>query len=264
MIKPIVQTEILKGWSVDPETYFGEYNRKVAIQIDPNRDPYWISDRELYKVALQAEPPSITKGSVDQYLSVSGKKYDLILTYYPSILSRFDNSKFLHFGGAWIRNIKESFNKEKMISFITSNKNFAVGHRLRMEIVNNINNRFDLYGRGFNEIETKDQGLDDYMFSISVENISMENYFTEKIIDCFLTKTVPIYYGCTNIGNFYDKRGIIRFNNLNELNTIIDNLSQDKYNELLPYIEYNYKKALSDLPYNKRVEISIKEEINSL
>lgn len=261
MIKPIVQREILKGWSVDPDTYFGLYNKQVAIQIDPNRDPHWINDSGIYKVAIQAEPPSITKGSVDGYLKSSGNKYDLILTYYPEILDRFSNSKFLYFGGSWIRNRKDSFSKDRLLSFITSNKNFAVGHYLRMEIVQKLSDRFDLYGRGFNEIECKDIGLDNYMFSIAVENICMQNYFTEKINDCFLTKTVPIYYGCSNIGDFYDKRGIIIFNNVHELIEILDGLNIDKYQEMLPYVEINYERALNELPYNKRIESIIKEQI---
>ncbi len=261
MIKPIVQREILRGWSVDPDTYFGSYDIKVAIEIDPRGDPVWINSRDVYKVAVQAEPPSITGGSVDRYLKRSGNKYDLILTYYPEILDEFKNSKFLYFGGSWIKNQKENFEKNKKLSFVTSNKNFAVGHHLRMEIVNKLSQNFDLYGRGFNEIECKDMGLDNYMFSITVENISMLNYFTEKINDCFLTKTVPIYYGCTNIGDFYDERGIIKFNNIDDLIEIIKDLSYEKYLEMLPYIEINYKKALSEIPYNKRIESLIKEQI---
>ena len=33
------------------------------------------------------------------------------------------------------------------------------------------------------------------MFHVAVENSSHNNYYTDKIIDCFCTKTVPIYWG---------------------------------------------------------------------
>ena len=262
MIKPIVQTEILSGWrGVDPETYFGFYDTSVAIQIDPYKDPEWIDDKEIYKVAVQAEPPSVMDGSVERYLRSSGNKYDLILTYFPEILREFENSRFVYVGGTWICNQKSEFNKNRLLSFITSNKNFTSGHHLRMEVVDKLSGRFDLYGRGFNEIDNKDTGLDNYMFSIAIENISMKNYFTEKINDCFLTKTIPIYYGCTNISDFYDARGIIKISDLGDLERILDSLTIEHYSEMLPYVEANFTKALSEIPYNKRIEYIIKEEI---
>ena len=57
-----------------------------------------------------------------------------------------------------------------MISFIASNKNFTEGHKKRLEWVERIGDQVDLYGRGFNEIGTKEEGLCDYMFSVVVEN----------------------------------------------------------------------------------------------
>jgi len=35
------------------------------------------------------------------------------------------------------------------------------------------------------------------------------HYFTEKILDCFRTRTVPIYWGCTNIREHFEADGII-------------------------------------------------------
>jgi len=49
----------------------------------------------------------------------------------------------------------------------------------------------------------------DTMFHVAVENVRQANYFTEKLIDCFLTRTVPVYWGCPNIGDFFDLAGII-------------------------------------------------------
>ena len=103
MIKPIVQDIILKGWGVDPDTYFGEYPIKVAIEIDPFESPSWINNNKLFKVALQVEPPSVNNESVEQYLEKEGDKFDLILTYYSSILKSKKNSKLFYFGDSWIK-----------------------------------------------------------------------------------------------------------------------------------------------------------------
>jgi hypothetical protein len=92
------------------------------------------------------------------------------------------------------------------------------------------------------------------MFHVAVENSQHQNYFTDKIVDCFATKTIPIYWGAPNIGDFYDPKGIITFKNENELIEIVNNLTADDYYLRLEAIESNYKWALEDGNYFKRME----------
>ena len=54
-------------------------------------------------------------------------------------------------------------------------------------------------------VKNKENGIKDYSYSIALENSSQQNYFTEKIIDCLLLWTIPIYWGCPNIGDFFPK-----------------------------------------------------------
>lgn len=72
---------------------------------------------------------------------------------------------------------------------------------------------FDFYGRGWHHIkdsrykgvaENKHEILRKYEYSIAIENSCEENYASEKIFDCFLNNTIPIYYGCPNISEIYD------------------------------------------------------------
>jgi hypothetical protein len=267
MIKPIVQDLLLKGWGVDPDTYFGEYPIKVAIEIDPFRNPRWINDNTLFKVAVQVEPPSVNNKAVEQYLSEEGNKFDLILTYYPSVLRSKKKAKLFYFGDSWIKEKSESIVKSKMVSFVTSNKNFTPGHSIRMQVVESMHqgiNRFDLYGRGFNPIDKKEEGLNDYKFSIVIENEFMKNWFTEKLVDCFRTKTIPIYKGCPNIKDFYNKKGIITFDTMEELSTILNNINQNGdsiYDSMKKELEDNYTRSWGDPAFNKRVEIEIKKYI---
>ena len=94
-IKPMVQTEILKGWGVDPQVYFGTYDRLVGIEIDPFRDPSWIDREDIYKVAVQVEPPTVNNKCVQNYLLKEGDKFDLILSYYDEILDLPNSELFL-------------------------------------------------------------------------------------------------------------------------------------------------------------------------
>ena len=66
---------------------------------------------------------------------------------------------------------------------------------------------------------------------------------TEKIIDCFITGNIPIYRGAKDIGRFFDERGILTWTTLDELKSILDNLSVNTYKAMLPYVKNNLEIA---------------------
>ena len=135
------------------------------------------------------------------------------------------------------------YNKSKQISFISSNKNICPGHQLRLECVNEISKHqphVDIFGRGINPIQSKLEGLKDYYYSITMENTKLPSYFTEKIIDCFLSGTIPIYYGCVNIEKYFNIKGILTFDTKDELIDIINKLTPEFYQDNLEAIKENY------------------------
>ena len=89
----------------------------------------------------------------------------------------------------------------------------------------------------------KIEGLQDYKFSITIENGQHDNYFTEKILDCFLTGTIPIYNGCENISDFFDMNGIITFNTIDELHDIVTTLTDSDYESRKDAIQRNFELA---------------------
>lgn len=97
--------------------------------------------------------------------------------------------------------------KTKLISVITSNKAFTRGHQQRIAFVEKLKKHYgdtlDVYGRGYNGFEDKWDVLAPYKYHIAVENVSGECYWTEKIADCFLAGTYPIYSGCKNLGDSF-------------------------------------------------------------
>lgn len=175
------------------------------------------------------------------------KRVDLFLTWEPSML-HLPNAVFCPSTDStqWPNVTPELFQvyeKIKLVSAISSTKDFLPGHLVRLEFINAIKNRVDLYGRGFQGISSKLDGLKDYMFSVTIENCYEENGFTEKIQDCFLTGTIPIYYGTPNIGDFYDINGILTFSNQEELNNILNNLTPELYYSKMTSIMSNYLNA---------------------
>lgn len=154
-------------------------------------------------------------------------------------------------------NIYQIYPKSKLVSTVVSTKAFLPGHIKRLNFIKAIQHKIDIYGRGIKEIPSKLEGIKDYMFSVAIENISCDdNYFSEKIIDCFLTGTIPIYHGCIHIGEFFDERGILSFQTQEELDEIIDGLSPEKYQSMLEYAKINFDKCFdwalnNDMAYEK-------------
>jgi hypothetical protein len=185
--------------------FFTDSSIKFVDQIDSEK-----------KIAWLIESPLVMQEEYDLIKRIY-KKFDIILTHSKELIELDDRFKLCPIGGCWIE--KESIkihNKKKSISIISSEKNSLEGHKLRQQVIEEIKN-IDVFGRNRNFIDKKSLGLNDYMYSISIENCRKDFYFTEKIIDCFATGTIPIYWGCPSIGNFFDKKGIISENNINLL-----------------------------------------------
>lgn len=102
--------------------------------------------------------------------------------------------------------------KEQKLSWVTSNKTVFQGHRDRMCLLERIRGKIecDLYGYGFNPIADKWDGLAPYRYSIAVENFQNPYYWSEKLADCFLAWTMPIYFGCSRIEEYFPAEAMIR------------------------------------------------------
>ena len=98
--------------------------------------------------------------------------------------------------------------KKKLLSAIISTKGGLLGHRWRQEVAYELKrilqDDVDIYGFGHNPLPDKAFGLDQYKYSLVIENTQHKNYWTEKLSDAFLARTIPIYSGCPNITDFFE------------------------------------------------------------
>ncbi len=192
------------------------------------------------KIAWIYEPRAIDGSSYNIYKIED--KFDFIFTFDQELLNRSDKYKFVPTGSCWIpKDSRIIGEKTKIVSSIMSAKQTTDGHRLRHTAYNQFKNKVDFYGGYCRPVSTKDIALSDYMFSLCIENSSVDNYFTEKLIDCFATGTIPIYYGCKNIDKYFDTDGMFIFNNLSELEDIINNLTPDMYFSKLNSVKKNFE-----------------------
>lgn len=154
--------------------------------------------------------------------------------------------------------------KSKLLSIIASDKNALAGHQLRHEAVRKIKQPMGVYGRAYNPIPSMLPAFEDYMFSIVIENTNQDCNMSEKLITPILCGTIPIYYGCPSVGNHFDIRGMFMFSNIDELITIVDQLTPDMYYEMLEYAKINFEKAkqhqyANEALYDRMVELGIIE-----
>ena len=141
--------------------------------------------------------------------------------------------------------------KNKLFSGVISGHNALNGHYFRLKILEQIKQQFsiDLYGKRHNFIPDKWDALFPYRFSLAMENSAQKDYWTEKIMDCFLSCCLPVYYGCTNIDQYFPKQSYIKLdvNHLNySLGELKEKLSQEYFLE-----HYSYLLEARDLCLNK-------------
>lgn len=234
----------------------------------PGHSKVFYTDSELCHAKNHADVTRIAFMLESRYISPQNYEYleqhidnfDRVLTYDASVIKRFPKKcTFFPHGNCVIK--REDFalhKKTKLVSFISSAKQMDVsGHIFRHLFYHLYRKRqhnwcrsligdteVDLYGElAKNHIHYKLQSLQDYMFQVVMENGILDTYFTEKIIDCFVTGTIPIYYGTKKISDFFDADGIIQFTTLEELFEILGGLTAEEYAKRSKAITRNYETA---------------------
>jgi len=221
------------------------------------------------KVAFLLEPKSFMP-QIYEIIKVYENHYDLIFTYDKELLERSSKYVFLP---PDISILDEKYykihSKSKLVSMIYSHKKQLAGHKLRFAIAEKLipkigfSDKIDLYGSGTGVyLEDKGSACVDYMFQIAIENSKVINYYGDKILDCFVTGSIPIYWGCPNIGDFFDERGIIIFNTAAELRDILLSIDEEKYLSMLEYAKINFEKALKYQEIDDYLFQTVKEKLN--
>jgi hypothetical protein len=103
--------------------------------------------------------------------------------------------------------------KVKGLSWVIGDAMDLPGHLRRwsfLEAIRRAGLSIDVFGKKIQYIEDKWDGLAPYRYSLAIENNSGPDMWTEKLADCFLTWTLPFYYGCTNLEDYFPKESFIR------------------------------------------------------
>ena len=184
------------------------------------------------------------------------RRFPIIFTHQRHLLERGEPFASLMFGTNWINVVSaEDANrirdehppKSKLVSFVGSLQHVDEdAYRFRREVAEYCMSRGDVdcFGKGIREIAGKHEALSPYRFSIAMENAASDHYFSEKLVDCILMETIPIYYGCPGIGALLDSRGLLTFQTLDELPSLLERLSPGLYTERYAFALENKRRVL--------------------
>ena len=206
-------------------------NFKFFINEEIDECDYWFVFDHLSKpsekvvcptsniVLLTGEPSSIKQYSqtfIDQFSHVITCQPEINhrnITYHHTghpwfIGAKYETGKYVSFTKSYDDLVETSFvEKTEVISLITSDKIMTEGHRRRYDFALRLKSYFGdtlhLYGRGINEFSDKYETLAKYRYSIAIENFTCQHWFTEKLYDCYLAHTFPLYHGCPNIAQYF-------------------------------------------------------------
>lgn len=199
------------------------------------------------KIAWLLEPPAIHDYGYNQIVKGLYNDVDYILTFEKTITDMFpQKSKFWSPGGTWLWKTEwGKYEKTKNVSMLASNKNWTEGHRLRLRVIQKVKDKIDLVaGYGHNPVEPKILAYKDFRYSIAIENSRIGYYWTDKLMECFLTYTVPVYWGCPDLSRYgFDESGIIRFNNEDDIEEKLAITSPEDYERRMPSLHKNFEAA---------------------
>lgn len=200
-----------------------------------------------HAVAMLLEPRSMI-GSAYDFVDFHPERFKAIFTH-DSKLLRLENAHYLNWGDVWCTTDSE---KTKGISIVSSWKDWCPLHKARLELAKYYDIHpflgVDCFGsfRDGERDKWDDVRLahEHYKFAIVIENDRDELWYTEKILNCFANKVVPIYVGATKIHEVFNIEGIIYALDWHDIPQIVKGLDIDReYASRQQAIEDNFRRV---------------------
>ena len=232
----------------------------LAIVLGTAKPGSWVSDCSLGVFKVIQDPPQ--QHFFRRFTRTAPRWADVTLTPFPDQMSPSNHARGVptifnwHLGISYDEVISlDISSKPESISCIASSVRKLPGHAQRFAFVSEIETRLpqvDVFGRGRkNELKSgKLAGLLPYQFSVAIENTSQPDYFTEKVMDCWLAGTIPIYYGAINLENYFPEESFVR----------LDTLDFSKFRESLLDGEFSSEEYFRRLGAVKKARQTVVEE----
>src|ERR1035437_6143317 len=247
------------------------HEKQVELYVDTLPNTY--KPKDVVRFIFLLEPSEIL--DLSSHVLNNTHLFDYVFTHNEKLLKEDRiKSVLFPFGTTWIKDYK--FPEKKFeVSTLISCRWLIPGHDLRKKLWYKqkriiVPTNFYLSSKHIEGIENftnspfieeSKSPLFDSQFHIVIENAKKYNWFTEKIIDCLITKTVPIYWGCPNIGDWFNLKGFFIVDNLADIFNFSNSLTSETYNNMKEYVEENYNKALEYADISKRLQTEILKKL---
>lgn len=143
--------------------------------------------------------------------------------------------------------------KPLALSTVCSTKNMGhTLHSLRLAFTRRLMAdlpEMEVFGHGMRLIENKADALDPYRYHLAIENHASPHHWTEKLADAYLAYCVPIYFGCTNISDYFPADSFIQIDirDYSAARAMIERtLRTDDYARRLPAVIEARRRVLQD------------------
>jgi hypothetical protein len=142
----------------------------------------------------------------------------------------------------------------------------TIGHQLRLEIFDRLPEQVGTVRTWKHKspprINDKREVIEPYMFHIAVENSKHNGYYSEKLLDSFVAKALPVYWGCPNLQEHFNSDGYLTFNDYSDLECVLSQLTPEFYKARSEAIEDNFQRALRVVHQWDLIELEITKAIN--
>ena len=217
------------------------------------------------RISLMMGEPSAIHGKHDRMLRYTWRRFFRVLTFHDDLLQGIPNAVFLPYGVTMVPDWRDlDVEKTKSCSLIASAKRDLPGHQLRHSVIDWVRETgadVDIMGRGYTPFDHKSDGLTPYRYSVVIENVRERNYFSEKLTDAILCSTVPIYWGCPNISDFFDTSGMILCESEADIQRAIQSASAEGYAARLPHLQAIQSQAAEFGDFERRAVAAIRSEL---
>ncbi len=202
-----------------------------AIREAPKGSTVWLIEPQPANVDLYA------------HVDANAERFRAIWTHDRELWARSSIANFVPVGGCWIPpKERRIWPKSRDCAIIASSKAVLPGRLLRHQAIH-ANPSVIAFGPLYRPLERRIAAFADFRFHLAFESCRRDWFFTEKLIDCFATGCIPIYYGCPSLGKFFNMAGVVMVESLADVQTALRYCTSDFYEERRAAIEDNFERA---------------------
>ncbi len=209
---------------------------------------------------ITTEPPTIRR-----YTNVFTRQFGHVLTSHPQSALPHLNRVYSQPALKWFYGTDgvdaadrsqlraEQPTKSRNVSVVCSSKRQGhTLHRRRHDFVQELSRQLpdlDWFGHGVRPMQDKAEALRPYRYHVAIENHVGQHHWTEKLADAFLGHTLPLYFGCPNLSDYFPEDSFLRID-IQDAAAAADLISRavadDLYSQRLPAIREARRRVLEE------------------